>query len=116
MAQNPFDNAGPMIDGWSKDEEPQQATVKTLAMADMEAFDSLGPLTRQVLCGTCVKFSALNLARLLAKRWPDCKPHHINVDRVAAGWVRREDPKIMALITVSDADNLRLLDEQSESA
>ncbi len=118
MSQNPWDNAGPPIDGWPKDTAPQRDTVVSLAQADMDAFDKLGPLTRAAMSGSCVMFSATSLLVLVRtycrERWPynpTVRPDHKHVDRTVAGWIRQADPEIMAKIRVSDADALRLMDD-----
>ena len=53
-----YDNAGPAIPGLKKDVSPDADTVADVAVADMIAFDRLGPLTRAAITGMCAAVRA----------------------------------------------------------
>ena len=63
-----YDNAGPDIPGLAKDFSPDADTVADGAVADMIAFDQLGPLTRAAMTGMCVQLSALGVLQLIRQR------------------------------------------------
>ncbi len=96
---NPWDNSGPSVDGWAKDETPAFDTVAALALADMTAFDKLGPLTRAAMSGSRIMFSALSVTRYIRACWPaHYRPDHRPVDSVVAAMIRQAEADFLAQV------------------
>ena len=93
-----YDNAGPDIPGLKKVCSPDADTVADGAVADMIAFDRLGPLTRAVITGMCVQLSALGVLQLIRQRYPGMNESNQQVDREIATMLRLAEQDILKLI------------------
>ena len=93
-----YDNAGPDIPGLKNDFSPDADTVADVAVADMVAFDQLGPLTRAAITGMCVQLSALGVLQLIRLRYPGMHESNQQVDREMALTLRLADRDIRKLI------------------
>jgi len=93
-----YDNAGPDIPGLKKDFSPDADTVADGAVADMIAFDRLGPLTRAAITGMCVQLSALGVLQLIRQRYPGMHESNQQVDREIATMLRLAEQDILKLI------------------
>jgi len=92
-----YDNTGPDIPGLKKDFSPDADTVADAAVADMAAFDQLGPLTRSVITGMCVQLSALGVLQLIRQCYPGMHENQ-QVDREVALMLGLADREILKLI------------------
>jgi hypothetical protein len=93
-----FDNAGPDVPGLKKDISPDAGTVADAAVADMIAFDQLGPLTRAAIAGMCVQLSALRILQLIRQRYAGIDESNQQVDYEIATMLRVADRDILKLI------------------
>src|SRR5204863_2055071 len=93
-----YDNAGPDIPGLAKDFSPDADTVADGAVADMIAFDQLGPLTRAAITGMCVQLSALGILQLIRQRYPGMHESNQQIDRETALMLHLADRDILKLI------------------
>ena len=93
-----YDNAGPDIPGLKKVCSPDADTVADGAVADMIAFDRLGPLTRAAITGMCVQLSALGVLQLIRLRYPGMHESNQQVDREIATMLRLAEQDILKLI------------------
>ena len=93
-----YDNAGPDIPGLKKDVSPDADTVADAAVADMIAFDQLGPLTRAAITGMCVQLSALGVLQLIRQLYPGLHERNQQIDREMALMLRLADRDIRKLI------------------
>jgi hypothetical protein len=90
-----YDNAGPDIPGLKKEFSPDADTVADDAVADMIAFDQLGPLTRAAITGMCVQLSALGVLQLIRQLYHE---RNQQIDREMARMLRLADRDIRKLI------------------
>src|SRR5437763_16196208 len=86
-----YDNAGPDIPGLKKDFSPDADTVADVAVADMIAFDRLGPLTRAAITGMCEQLSALGVLRLIRQRNPGRHERNQQIDGEMGVMLRLRD-------------------------
>ena len=93
-----YDNAGPDISGLKKALSPDAGTVADAAMADMSAFDQLGPLTRAAINGMCVQLSALGILQLIRQCYPGMHESNQQIDRETAFMLHLADRDILKLI------------------
>jgi hypothetical protein len=93
-----YDNAGPDIPGLKKEFSPDADTVADDAVADMIAFDQLGPLTRAAITGMCVQLSALGVLQLIRQLYPGLHERNQQIDREMALMLRLADRDIRKLI------------------
>ena len=93
-----YDNAGPDIPGLKKVFSPAADTVADGAVADMIAFDRLGPLTRATITGMCVQLSALGVLQLIRLLYPGMHESNQQVDREIATMLRLAEQDILKLI------------------
>ena len=93
-----YDNAGPDIPGLAKDFSPDADTVADGAVADMIAFDQLGPLTRAAITGMCVQLSAIGVLQLIRQRYPGMHERNHQVDREMAIMLGLANRDILNLI------------------
>ena len=98
MIHRNYDNAGPDIPGLKKDVSPDADTVADAAVADMIAFDQLGPLTRAAITGMCVQLSALGVLKLIRHRYPGMHERNQQIDLEMALMLRLADREIRKLI------------------
>jgi hypothetical protein len=82
-----------------KDFSPDADTVADEAVADMIAFDQLGPLTRAAITGMCVQLSALGVLQLIRQRYPGMHESNQRVDR-----------EIATMLRLAEQDSLKLID------
>jgi len=82
-----------------KDFSPDAATVADAAVADMTAFDQLGPLTRAAISGMCVQLSALGVLQLIRQCYPGMHDSNQQVDR-----------EVALMLGIADRDILKLID------
>ena len=93
-----YDNAGPDIPGLKKVCSPDADTVADVAVADMIAFDRLGPLTRAAITEMCVQLSALGVLQLIRQRYPGRHERNQQIDGEMALMLRLADQDILNLI------------------
>jgi hypothetical protein len=93
-----YDNAGPDIPGLKKDFSPDAKTVAYEAVADLIAFDQLGPLTRAAIAEMCVQLSALGVLQLIRQCYPGMHESNQLVDREIATMLRLAEQDILKLI------------------
>lgn len=99
---NAWDNAGPMDIGIGKDFAPTSAEeAADAAVEDQKAYDQLGPLTRQAMKESPVRWSSCKMLEYCTVQRQ--RPTEPRVDRMLAAMIKQHEPSIIQKIRVTDA-------------
>lgn len=107
--QNPWDNAGPAIDGLTKHASRYDTHVDC-AIEDQVAFDRLGILTRKALNESPIRISSADTVRyatMMAQGRPINSPQ---MDKRLADLIRSQTPSILARIKLADEQHVAAID------
>lgn len=98
---NPFDNAGPMDIGVAKDFAPtSMAEAVDAAVEDQKAYDQLGPLTRQAMKESAVRWSSSKMLEYVTMQRQ--RPSDPRMDRMLANMIKQHEPGIVKKMRVGD--------------
>lgn len=106
---HPWDNAGPMDIGLSKDFAPKSLEeAADAAVEDQLAFDKLGPETRKAMKASPIRWSAAKALEHIQRM--RANPLDRRVDRMMAEMIRKAETDIVKKIRVSDEQAVQAAD------